>query len=307
LWLLAPSQSVSASADHLSGQVRTPARAALPPDASRTSPSPFPASADMTGLAGEPAIGVLIAKGWAAIHRGHTLENLTEAMAAFKEAHKRDGNQLGAMVGIAAASINLVGNFLTAEPAPYLDQAESFLQRALRKKPDDAITYHYSGRLHLARGQYEAALRAYIRARELNPSFPYTHAQIGHILVRSGRASEGMAQIRYAMQLSPSSPAIGYWYLYAGEAELELGQTGAALEWLQKALAVLPSRNPHVHQVLAATYALRGDHANAVKHAGEFRRNVPEARIADLGKQFPVRLQEGLSLALALSNPDKRP
>ena len=130
---------------------------------------------------------------------------------------------------------------------------------------------------------------------------------MGHTLVRSGRATEGIVHIRRAIQLRPYGPAIGVWYVFAGEAELELGQTGAALEWLMRALAVLPSGDAPVHQALAATYAWRGDHANAAKHAVELRRILPEARIAGLCKQYPVRLREGLLLALELSNPNKQP
>jgi DNA-binding SARP family transcriptional activator len=324
VWLLAPPQSVSVSVDHQSGPVRTSARAALPTDTSRTSLNPPPASADMGGPAAradEPAIDALIAKGWAAHNRGWTLENLTEAMAAFQAAHQRDGDLPDAMLGIAAVSITLVTNLLIAESAPYLDQAEGLLQRALRERPDDTTILYQLGRLYLARGQYEAALGMVAHVLErvqvypypfgsLNsgkPSLPYVHALMGHILVRSGRATEGIGHIRHAIQLRPHSPIIGNWCVFAGEAELELGQTGAALEWLLRALAVLPSGDAPVHQALAATYALRGDHANAAKHAVEFRTILPEARIASLCKQYPVRLREGLLLALELSNPDKQP
>ncbi len=283
LWLLAPTQSVSAVRE------------------------------------AEPATHALIAKGWAAFNRGETLENLTEAMAVFQTAHKRDGDLLDAMLGIAAVSTSLVNNGF--EPAPYLEQAESLLQRALHKKPDDPTVLFHSGRLHLARGQYEAALRALAHALERmqvdhpqglhlsagKPSVPYLHALMGRTLVRSGRAGEGIAHIRHAIQLRPYTPHIGRWYVFAGEAELELGQTGAALEWLLRALPVLRSGDASVHQALAAAYALRGDDANAAKHAAELRRIVPEARIAALCKQCPVRLREGLSRALELSNRNKQP
>jgi len=294
LWLLAPSQPVSASADRQSGQVQP------------------------------TTIDVLMAKGVAAFVRGHTSQNLTEAMAAFTEAHKRDGERLDAMVGIAAVSTSLVMNLMIAEPAPYLEQAESLLQRALRKKPDDVTALYQLGRLHLARAQHEAASSVLARAleraqvdpprpasvpllRTLTPTLPYVHAMFGHALVRSSRAADGIAHIRYAIQQGTSTRLVGDWYLFAGEAELELGQTGAAIEWLLRAIAVLPSGDPRVHRALAATYALRGDDADAAKHAAEFRRTVPAARIASHGKEYPVRLREGLSLALALPSPIKRP
>jgi DNA-binding SARP family transcriptional activator len=275
LWLLAPGHSVSASTGNQKGQLLT------------------------------PATNVLIAKGWAAMNRGYTVENLTEAMACFNEAHRRDASLLAPMVGIAAVSINLVDTLLTADTAPHLELAEAFLQKALRNKPEDARTHHFLGRLHLTRGDYQAALKEFARALELNPNSPYTRAMMGGTLVRIDRASDGLEQIRNAIQLSPDSPAIGYLYVLAGEAELELGRTDSALEWLLRALTVLSSDDGRVHRALAATYALRGDDANAAKHASEFRRIVPQARIADLNKKPPARLREGLSLALALSNPNK--
>ncbi|HEV8695177.1 MAG TPA: tetratricopeptide repeat protein, partial [Lysobacter sp.] len=294
LWLLAPGQSVSASTGHQSQEL-------LPP-----------------GRTDEPAVDVLIARGWAAHNRGWTLENLTEAMAAFQAAQKRDDDLLDAMLGIAAVSTSLAINHF--ESAPYLDQAENLLRRALRKKPDDPTVLFHSGRLHLARGQYEAALSELARALERiqvdhpqgihlsagKPSLAYLRAVMGHTLVRSGRATEGIAHIRHAIELRPYTPHIGKWYAFAGEAELELGQTEAALEWLLRALAVLPSGNVLVHQALAAAYALRGDDANAAKHAAELRRIVPEARITAFCKQYPARLREGLLRALELSNRNKQ-
>jgi len=275
LWLLAPGQSVSASADRQIGQIQT------------------------------PETDVLIAKGWAAMNRGYTLENLAVAMASFKEAHERDGNLLSPMIGIAAVSINLVDTLAAADPAPYLEQAETLLQQALSKKPDDARIHHYLGRVRLAREQNEAALRAFARALELQPDSAHARAQKGYTLVRSGRAAEGMGYIQHAIQLKPNNPSSGYWYLFAGVAELELGRTEAALEWLVRARAVLPSGSANVHGGLAATYALRGDATNAAKHAAELRRIVPEARLANLARERRARLGEGL--ALALSYPNKGP
>jgi DNA-binding SARP family transcriptional activator len=277
-----------------------------------------PTQSESAVRGGEPATHALIAKGWAAVNRGDTLENLTEAMAVFQTAHKRDGDLLDAMLGIAAVSASLAIHLF--ESAPYLDQAETLMRRALHKKPDDATVLFHSGRLHLARGQYAAALSALARALERiqvdppqgihlsagKPSLAYLRAVMGHTLVRSGRATEGIAHIRHAIELRPYTPHIGKWRVFAGEAELELGRTGAALDWLLRALAVLPSGNAAVHQALAATYALRGDDASAAKHAAELRRIVPEARIAAFCKQYPVRLREGLSRALELSNHNKR-
>ena len=109
--------------------------------------------------------------------------------------------------------------------------------------------------------------------------------------------------------ICPKDPSLGFWYFFAGEASLELGDNDTALNWLRLSLAAMPDNNPLAHWGLAATYALRGNTTLAAEHAAEFRRIVPDARIAGLLKSpkrgfergQTRRLEEGLALALAPS------
>jgi len=98
--------------------------------------------------------------------------------------------------------------------------------------------------------------------------------------------------------------------VFAGTAELELGQDAAALEWYQRAATLWPG-SPNVHRCLTAAYALVGDNANAVKQAAEFRKLAdPQAWAGMLSKMKAARengnvhksrVLEGLDRALAPS------
>jgi TolB-like protein len=236
------------------------------------------------------AASALAAKGWAAMDRGYTLENLTEALAHFREAHSRDRELVSAMVGIGATTVNLALNLQSDITVESLREAESLLELAVEKEFGDADAHFYLGLLHNAWSRWGRAHRSFTRALQRNPSHPQAYAHIGNMLSRtstlpnsrSGTEAIASDYVRYAIRLSPKDPNVGYWYLYAAEVAIERRREDkAALEWLVRAQQALPSGNPLAHGYLAATYALMGDDAGAARHAAEFRRTVPPGRFAD--------------------------
>jgi adenylate cyclase len=166
--------------------------------------------------------------------------------------------------------------------------------------------YYWKGVLYAASGDYEAALRSLSKCIDINPSATYAHAEIAKVLTRLGRPQEGLDDIQYAMRLSPKDPAIGLFYVIAGQAELELRHDQAAVEWFRRAIAAQP-RNPSGYLSLAATYALMGDTRSAAKYWGDFRElSAPGSRdqlITRLKSDLPAgvrdtgsRLDKGLRL-----------
>jgi predicted Zn-dependent protease len=114
-------------------------------------------------------------------------------------------------------------------------------------------------------------------------------------------------EIRYAINLNPKDASIGYFYLFAGEAELELGHDTEAIEWLKRAAASLP-RNPTAYQLLSAVYALIGDHVSMERYSAEFRRlatgpayqrfvNVLKSSAVGQSAEVRTRMSEGLRIA----------
>jgi predicted Zn-dependent protease len=100
---------------------------------------------------------------------------------------------------------------------------------------------------------------------------------------------------------------LGFFYLFAGEAELELGHAPAALDWLQRANAFMPG-SPLVQAWLASVYTTMGDQPNAAKYIAALKQLAPAGAERYAGRKFgPVppngwprtRILEGLRLALA--------
>jgi predicted Zn-dependent protease len=190
------------------------------------------------------------------------------------------------------------------------------LNKVLQEEPTSYRAEYWKGLLHKARGtlgggskQYLLALTALKRAIELNPSASYIHGQVGAVLVSLGRPKEGLDEIQYAINLNPKDPGVGFFYLFAGEAALELGHDAEAIEWLKRAVACLP-QNPSVYRQLSATYALIGDHVNMERYSAEFRKLATQTayqRFIDLLKSSATgrpaasrpRTSEGLRIAFA--------
>ncbi|MFN2537722.1 MAG: tetratricopeptide repeat protein [Mycobacteriales bacterium] len=121
---------------------------------------------------------------------------------------------------------------------------------------DDELTWRYgmeAGRRARARGAHAQAVVAFRRALiahsrgQLGPPSETweTHALLGEALVRAGSAAEALPAYRRARALCPRGP-LGDPKLCHAEAlaRIELGQHGAARNWLTRGLkAVVPGRD----------------------------------------------------------------
>src|SRR5262249_29312421 len=256
----------------------------------------------------EPNVEVLLAKGLAAQYRGLTRENLSEGLALFEQALRLKPDLQPAMVGVAMSLTSAVLNSLSEEPEADLNRADDLLDRAMQMNPGFYRIYFWKGLVAKARRDYKTALELLTKGIEANPSATYAHAHLGDVLVKLGRAQEGLEHIQLAIRLSPNNPFVDLFYMSAAEAELELHHDQAAVDWLRQAVASQP-RNPSPYKYLAATYALIGNKADAAKNWEEFRRlSVPLGlnRVVDrvrtvIAHSFsrpPSRLIRGLALVL---------
>jgi DNA-binding SARP family transcriptional activator/TolB-like protein/Tfp pilus assembly protein PilF len=257
--------------------------------------------------ASEASIRDLLAKGWGAVVRMSAADRTGGAESYFEEVLKRDPDNVSGMTGLAASYVQAATMYLLADPQPRLERAEVLLRRAISLNPHTTLAYFYLGMLEKNRGRPHAALAAFTKVLELNPSYAPAYAQVGHVLSRIGKLNEAIEQVRYAIRLSPKDHALGIWALFGGQIELERGHDDLAIEWLSRAAELTP-RSPFAHASLAALYALRSDHASMTKHVDEARKLAPwltlekmKERVIGLSDQGgePRRLLEGLRLAFA--------
>ena len=127
------------------------------------------------------------------------------------------------------------------------------------------------------------------QAIELNPNFARAHSSYGRYLLTIGRADEGLAETKRAVELDPLSleirwdrwlllyltgqydgaleqcrkieelyPTIEYGHLYCGDAEVQKGNLVEAIRELQEAVTLSEGRNARTVAHLAYAYALAG-------------------------------------------------
>jgi DNA-binding SARP family transcriptional activator/TolB-like protein/tetratricopeptide (TPR) repeat protein len=257
------------------------------------------------------APGELVARGYSELQMGIVRENLSAAMTLFDEALRRNPHYQPAILGVARVHIIAAMNFVDLDVSSDLNETEQILNEALGKSPNSIPALYSLALLQKYRGHYAASLRALQRCLELNPSFLPAQGQLGHVLTRMGQPEQGLEQILQTIRAAtPSDPTTGYWYLFAAEAELELGHERTALDLALRADTFMPG-SPLVKAWLASIYATIGDKSNAAKSVAALTKMAPDRTQLfmqrthkDAGgvdnRHWP-RILDGLRLALSSS------
>jgi DNA-binding SARP family transcriptional activator/TolB-like protein len=249
-------------------------------------------------------VGELIARGNLALAPATMPQNLSDAMTAFAAAQRRDPHNESALLGIARVRIVAAMNFVDLELSADLNETEQLLKESLARSPNSTSALYSLSLLEKFHGQYQAGMRTSQRCLEINPSFLPAQGQIGNLLTRIGLPEQGLQQIlRTIRTATPNDPTKGFWYLFAADAELELGHDAAALDWVLRANTVLPEA-PLVQAWLAGIYATLGDERNAAKHVAALAKIAPVRtrmfidRTNNYKGRSRIRIFDGLRLAL---------
>jgi len=257
-------------------------------------------------------IGELVERGYSELQMGTIRENLSAAKALFDEALRRNPHYQPALLAVARVHIIAAMNFVDLDVASDLNETERVLNEILDKSPNSISALYSMALLQKYHGDYAASLRTLNRCLELNPSFLPAQGQVGDVLIRMGQPQHGLEQILQTIRAAtPNDPTTGYWYLFAAEAELELRNDQAALDWALRADTFMPG-SPLVKAWLASIYATIGDKSNAAKNVAALTKMAPgrtqlfmqratkDAGGGDDGRHR-TRILDGLRLALGAS------
>jgi DNA-binding SARP family transcriptional activator/TolB-like protein len=239
--------------------------------------------------------------------RSYLRENVASAQRLYEEVLQRSPHNATAMLGVARTNVVAAMNFLDPDIPPDLKRAESLLNEVLRRNPNWAMAHYTLGLLQKHRRQQAASLQSFRRATELSPTFLGAQGQVGVLLTRMGQPEKGLETIRAALRVAtPNDPGNGFLYLFAAEAELELGHQQAALDWALRAGSFMPG-SALAQAWIASIYADMGDQPNAAKYVAASKTISPTyaQRIADRKAPAGVpprpwprtRLLEGLRVA----------
>jgi len=218
--------------------------------------------------------------------RGYRRESVVQALALYEDVLRRAPRNAVAKLGVARMNIIGAMNFIDLDTPPDLKRAEALLAEVLERFPSWATAHYTLGLLQKYRRQFDASLRSFQRSLELNPSYLHARGQVGALLTRMGQPEKGLETLRETIRLAtPNDASLGFFYLFAGEAELELGHAPAALDWLQRANAFMPG-SPLVQAWLASVYTTMGDRQNAAKYIATLKQLAPAGAERYAGRKF---------------------
>ena len=205
---------------------------------------------------------------WESYQRGmwhvyrFTAADNAEAQPLFRRAIERDPTFAPGYAGLAFALYLAVMLGFDGSGASSVAEAQEAARNAIILDPEDAFAQATAGRVHLMKGEHEAAISAAKKSLALSPNFASAYYGLAQALVHSGRPEAGIAAVDEAIRLSPRDPLLWGFLTTKAQAFLTMGRYGEALEWIRKALlqpnAGVRSR---MHEVIALAHLDRLDEA----------------------------------------------
>jgi len=164
------------------------------------------------------------------------------------------------------------------------------------------------GDLYSQTGDYDDALKVYLKIIQENPTLPRAHYYAGDALIKLGRPDEAIVQLEQESKLTPDDPNVQYHLAYAllqtsrkdeavamlktitaahpdhaqaqyqlGKALLDAGQYQEAVEHLEAAVKYDPNHD-YVHYQLQAAYRKAGRTADADRELAVYKQIKEQAR-----------------------------
>ena len=157
-----------------------------------------------------------------------------------------------------------------------LEIALEMARKAVTLSPDDYYSHWALGRTYRKIRDFDRAMAEYERALELNSNDADLLAEMVDLLVVTGRAEDGVAQIKLAMRINPHYPD---WYLW------NLGMAQYFASEYEEALAALKrmSNPPNsARRTLAAVLVRLGRVEEARTVIAAFREQAPDFTVATM-------------------------
>jgi tetratricopeptide (TPR) repeat protein len=175
---------------------------------------------------------------------------LDEAAASLRQALAVDPHHLGALSRLVAVEMRR-GNLEAAERA----QA-SHREALARRRVDDRVRGpRRDGVAAFGRGEYDAALAAFLEVAAETPDDPQVHLHIGATLSALGRYDDALASLERSLDLDPRDARV---HTEIGRLRALEGRHAEAFEALERAIGMNPD-DPEPHYVRAGLHRQRGE------------------------------------------------
>jgi len=181
-------------------------------------------------------------------------------------------------------------------------QVEHLATSAAQLGSADPICLTMIGTARTLLGDHVAARALLNRAFELNPGSSWTLSRLGWLAVYLDEPEPAIRRFLAAMQMAPLDPGIFNSMIGLGVAHFIKGQTGAAIHWMERGLALNP-RAVWTYRNLVPAYVAAGDQAGSERGISCLLNEYPSLNIAAarsamvFSRPTMARLEDGLSRA----------
>jgi cytochrome c-type biogenesis protein CcmH/NrfG len=135
------------------------------------------------------------------------------------------------------------------------EDAVRVLTEALERDPANEYVYYFLGQAHYEQQDYARALKAYVKALELQPAYLGAMVAAGHALRMMGQHDKALRMARQAEARSKGDPDVLY---LLGIVHFQRGDNAAALRYLSSFLETRPELEVAL-EVEGMLQVLRGD------------------------------------------------
>ena len=182
----------------------------------------------------------------------------------------------------------------TDNPERHMTSSMDCAKRALALDPRDAVGYFAISRIHMIRGEHDAAIAAGRKAIELNPNTFYAYHGLAFALTLAGKAEEGIEYTTQAERISPRDPLLWSALIVRSLACILLERYEEAIDNAEKASQIPASTGYWAHALKASSLAQVGAVDEARAYLQQAINEKPELSISYLRKTFPTRHKDGL-------------
>jgi TolB-like protein/DNA-binding winged helix-turn-helix (wHTH) protein/Flp pilus assembly protein TadD len=191
----------------------------------------------------------------------------------------------------------------TAIPNEYCRKAKALALEAVKRDDEAAETHAILADVQFwCDWDWVGAEREIRQAIEFNPNFARAHSSHGRYLLALGRADEGLAETKRAVELDPLSlrirwdrwlllymagqydgaaeqcrkmqeldPHLGIGHVYCGDVDVQQGKLAEGIQELEKAVALLQGSTPRAIAHLGYAYAVAGRKNDAEKQLAQLK------------------------------------
>ncbi|MGH6969363.1 MAG: tetratricopeptide repeat protein, partial [Stellaceae bacterium] len=245
----------------------------------------------------------LVLRARAAANRGLSREHNDAGLKLFEAALRLDRDNVAALCGASEALIGGVTSLWSEDMAGDLARGETLAARALALDPQNHECHFVMGFARRVQLRFDEAIIEYEAALRGNGNYAWAHTEMGFAKSFSGRPREALRHFDESIRLSPRDPGLFLGHFGIGQARFALGEYAAAVEALNRSIALNPGFS-WSRLVLAAALVLVGRMAEAQTALAGYSRTDPMARTiaalkanATIGRDYVPTLYDALRRA----------